>query len=179
MSGRDPYKLLGVSRGASGEEIKKAYRSLVRRFHPDANPGDPRAEERFKEIQQAYETLSNPEKRGEYDRSTRPRTTRQGQASRRGQASRSGTGKTKYTGNAQDLLKKFADSAGAQGQNSQFTDEDLARILKLLGAGLSRNIKFEGKDSSVQVNVDFGKPEPGSNKKQFEKPPKPPKPPKP
>ena len=64
----DPYKALGVDRKASQEEIKKAHRRLVREFHPDRNPGDAAAEERFKEIQSAYDTLSDPEKRKAYDR---------------------------------------------------------------------------------------------------------------
>jgi molecular chaperone DnaJ len=63
----DPYKTLGVGRKASDEEIKKAYRRLARKHHPDANSGDPKAEERFKEVQEAYSILSDPEKRKQYD----------------------------------------------------------------------------------------------------------------
>src|ERR671922_669255 len=64
---KDPYKTLGVDRKASDEEIKKAYRKLARQYHPDRNPGDTAAEDRFKEVQEAYSVLSDPEKRKAFD----------------------------------------------------------------------------------------------------------------
>ena len=67
METKDLYKVIEVSKGASQDEIRRSYRRLARKYHPDANPGDEGAEERFKGIQQAYEVLSNPEKRREYD----------------------------------------------------------------------------------------------------------------
>ena len=71
METKDLYKVLEVSKGASQDEIRRSYRRLARKYHPDANPGDEGAEERFKGIQQAYEVLSNPEKRREYDEGPR------------------------------------------------------------------------------------------------------------
>jgi curved DNA-binding protein len=64
---RDYYKVLGVARTASEDEIKKAYRKLARKYHPDVNPGDKTAEDKFKELNEAYEVLSDPEKRKRYD----------------------------------------------------------------------------------------------------------------
>ena len=68
----DYYKTLGVGKNASDEEIKKSYRKLARQYHPDRNPGDKKAEERFKEISQAHDVLSDPEKRKAYDRGQGP-----------------------------------------------------------------------------------------------------------
>ena len=64
---KDPYKVLGVDKKAPQEDIKKAYRKLARQYHPDRNPGDTAAEERFKEVQQAYSLVGDPEKRKQYD----------------------------------------------------------------------------------------------------------------
>ena len=68
MEYKDYYKILGVEKDANEKEIKKAFRKLARQHHPDVNPDDPKAEERFKEINEAYEVLSDPDKRSKYDR---------------------------------------------------------------------------------------------------------------
>ena len=72
MARKDLYAVLGVDKKASAEEIKKTYRKLARQYHPDRNPGDKAAEERFKEISQAHDVLGDPEKRREYDRGGGP-----------------------------------------------------------------------------------------------------------
>src|SRR5687768_5197042 len=68
MAQRDPYAVLGVDRKASADDIKKAYRKLARKYHPDRNPDDASAEERFKEIQAAYDIVGDADKRKQFDR---------------------------------------------------------------------------------------------------------------
>ena len=68
MAKRDYYEVLGVGKGATQDEIKKAYRRLALQYHPDRNPGDKAAEEKFKEAAEAYEVLGDEQKRAQYDR---------------------------------------------------------------------------------------------------------------
>jgi curved DNA-binding protein CbpA len=137
------YGLLGLSRRASQDDIRREYRRLVREHHPDTNPGDPSAEERFKEIQQAYEVLSNPEKRREYDQRFHA------SAARRSGKPRVGTGRESViTVDLSDILRKLADrSDGPQeGSSRQLQDEEAARLAKMLGVHISRISELLGKD---------------------------------
>ena len=68
MAKADYYELLGVAKGASADDLKKAYRKLAMQFHPDKNPGDKKAEAKFKEINEAYDVLKDDQKRAAYDR---------------------------------------------------------------------------------------------------------------
>ena len=68
MAKRDYYEILGVGKSAAADEIKKAYRKVAMQYHPDRNPGDKAAEEKFKEAAEAYEVLSDADKKAQYDR---------------------------------------------------------------------------------------------------------------
>ena len=95
---RDYYEILSVSKGSSAEEIKKAYRKVAMQFHPDRNPGDKAAEEKFKEAAEAYEVLSDENKRAQYDRY--------------GHAGVSGNGRGNGPGNMEDIFSQFGDIFG-------------------------------------------------------------------
>ena len=130
----DLYELLGLPRGASQDDIRKAHRKLVRKYHPDANPEDPRAEERFKKIQQAYEVLSNEKKRRKYDEGPRATSPTRGGSSgaprpRRGGTSgrAGGEGGTTSAAGLSDLLGKLKDAfANARTGRSSATEADVS-----------------------------------------------------
>jgi len=139
---RDLYRLLGLPREASQDDIRKAHRKLVRKHHPDAKPGDRFSEERFKEIQQAYEVLSDPDKRREYDKKVRPSS--RGSSSRpRATAGRRSKGESAATPPKDLSSDRSGESIGGK---SQLGGEELARLAKLLGVDISRVSELLGKD---------------------------------
>ncbi|TFV96220.1 molecular chaperone DnaJ [Algoriphagus kandeliae] len=107
MAKRDYYEVLGVSKSATAEEIKKAYRKLAIQYHPDKNPDNPEAEEKFKEAAEAYEVLSNPEKRQRYD-----------QFGHQGLGGNGGFGGGGM--NMEDIFAQFGDIFGGGGFSSFF-----------------------------------------------------------
>jgi molecular chaperone DnaJ len=106
MAKKDYYEILGVSKSANADEIKKAYRKLAIQFHPDKNPDNPEAEDKFKEAAEAYEVLSSPEKKQKYD-----------------QFGHQGLGGGGYSGggmNMEDIFSQFGDVFGGGGFGSFF-----------------------------------------------------------
>src|SRR5262245_46485650 len=99
MAERDYYEILGVSKGADQDSIKKAYRKLAMQFHPDKNPDNKEAEGKFKEAAQAYEVLGNPQKRSQYDQFGHAAYTRNG---------RGGFGGGGFT-DVSDIFEAFGD----------------------------------------------------------------------
>jgi curved DNA-binding protein CbpA len=186
MPTRDPYELLGVPREASGDDVRKAYRRLARQHHPDANPDVPEAEERFKEIQQAYEVLSDPEKRRQYDERLRT-------SARRSRSSSRSTNTSQV--DLADLLAKLGNRSGdrASGHKESgggLRGSDLARIARLLGVNLDRLSELLDEAAGVRVHVTFERggsatsgmpnangPGKGPPTGKYKKPPIPPKPP--
>jgi molecular chaperone DnaJ len=111
----DYYKALGVDKKASAEEIKKAYRKLARRYHPDRNPDDKQAEERFKEISQANDVLGDPEKRKQYDSGSGPFATGAGPGGGFG-----GFGNFDFDASSMgDILSNLFGGGGARGQRQR------------------------------------------------------------
>src|SRR5437588_6654674 len=103
---KDPYNVLGVDKKASADEIKKAYRKLARQYHPDRNQGDKWAEERFKEVSQAHDVLSDPDKRKAYDRGSGPLG---------GFGMPGGFDPGSFTGGVGDILSNLFGGAGGPG----------------------------------------------------------------
>jgi molecular chaperone DnaJ len=133
MTKRDPYEVLGVGRTASADEVKSAYRRLARRYHPDVNPNDPTAEDKFKEVGSAYAVLSDPQKRARFDQygttEDAPQDPFQGGA-----------------GNFQDLFEMFFSGMGGnqgrprRGRDGEDIRADVELTLKEVLSGTQRDI---------------------------------------
>jgi DnaJ-class molecular chaperone len=140
----DPYQVLGVSKNASQDEIQQAYRKLAKKHHPDLNPGNKKAEERFKDIGTAYDILGDPEKRARFDR---------------GEIDASGTERPQ-----RHYYREYADAGpdgGAAGyaSNQGFADfgdaEDVFAEFFRRGGGGRGTIRMRGGDISYKLEVDF------------------------
>ena len=137
MSKRDYYEVLGVAKGASADEIKKAYRKVAMQFHPDRNPGDKAAEEKFKEAAEAYEVLSDADKRAQYDRY--------------GHAGLSGNGRGFGGGgmNMDDIFSQFGDIFGDDIFGSFFGGRRGG------GGGGSRTRGVRGSNLRVKIKLNY------------------------
>ena len=139
---RDFYETLGVSKSASQDEVKKAFRKLAREHHPDKNPGDKQAEERFKEVSVAYETLSNLKKRKQYDEMSRLGAFGPGGGFRPGQ------------GGAQGFDPRIFTQGDAQFQMGDFGDI-LSNLFGGAAGGGRRQAAQRGADLQVAVSISF------------------------
>jgi molecular chaperone DnaJ len=138
MSKRDYYEVLGVGKGAGADEIKKAYRKVAMQYHPDRNPGDKAAEEKFKEAAEAYEVLSDNDKRAQYDRF--------------GHAGVSGAGRGAYGGgqNMEDIFSQFGDIFGEDIFGSFFGGQQQRG-----GGGQRRARGTRGSNLRVKLKLNF------------------------
>lgn len=142
----DLYKVLGVSKKASDAEIKKAYRALARKYHPDRNPDNPQAEERFKQVQGAYDALSDPEKRKEYD-SGGPFAGFAGAGGRGPFAP--GAGGPGGFGDLGDIFSTIFSRGGGRGDPQQVRGRDLETEIQL---------SFDQAVNGAQISVTVPKP---------------------
>ncbi len=138
----DYYKILGVGKNASEDEIKKAYRKLARKYHPDTNQGDKQAEERFKEISQAHDVLSDPDKRKQYDRA----------GTTFGQFANAAAGganfdPSAFSGGFGDILSNLFNGAGR--------GADAGSVRGGSGPGATRQRPARGRDLETEVSLTF------------------------
>jgi curved DNA-binding protein CbpA len=147
----DLYKLLGVPREATQDDIRKAHRELVRRYHPDANPGNHSSEENFREVQRAYEVLSDPETRREYDKRLNITATRSVGKPRARAGTSTGGESAGPSADLSNLLGKLTDlsserSGDHKAGSFQLRGEEVARLAKLLEVDMTRISELLGKD---------------------------------
>ncbi|MBY0406214.1 MAG: molecular chaperone DnaJ [Rickettsiales bacterium] len=151
-SKRDYYDVLGVSRGASADELKKAYRKLAMQFHPDKNPGDAKAEEKFKEISNAYDVLQDDQKRAAYDRYGHDAFTQGGMGGAGGGAGMGGG--FDFNSSFADIFEDLFGMGGQRGRGGQSQQTQASR-----GADLRYNLNitleeaFKGKQETIKVTT--------------------------
>ncbi len=148
---KDYYATLGVAKTATADEIKKAYRKLAVKYHPDKNPGDKAAEEKFKAISQAYEVLSDPQKRSQYDQFGPDLFEKAGGHAPGGGAGPGGTGGFQGFSGFSDPRDIFSQVFGGAGGSFSFED--------LLGGGKrrsrGRSAASNGNDLRYELEIDF------------------------
>jgi len=154
---KDFYRELGVASGANGEEIKKAYRKLARELHPDANPGDPKAEGRFKSVSEAYGVLSDDKKRKEYDET---RALFAGGGGGQGfPGSRFGSGASGQGFDLNDLFARSGAAGGAGGAGAGGINDLLGGLFggagRGGGGGASAPRSHRGADVESELRIDF------------------------
>ncbi|MFH7812035.1 MULTISPECIES: DnaJ C-terminal domain-containing protein [Acetobacter] len=146
MSDRDPYSVLGIARTASQDDIRKAYRKLAKKYHPDLNPGDKKAEEEFKALNQANDLLSDADKRARFDR---------GEIDASGQERHPGFGAGGFGGGGFGGAGGFRPGGAGMGG---FQEEDLSDLFGGMfggGARARRAGPRKGADRSFALNVSF------------------------
>lgn len=143
MANKDYYQLLGVKEGASADEIKKSYRLLAKKYHPDANPNNKAAEEKFKEISEAYYVLSDDKKRREYDSYKRSGFSQGAAGSRGGQGFQGAQGF-----NYEDILRAFRSAQGGGGGRVHVRTSGGGNIFEGLFGGGSES-DYEDEDAGV------------------------------
>lgn len=139
---RDYYEVLGVDKNANADEIKKAYRKKAIQYHPDKNPGDKEAEEKFKEAAEAYDVLSNPDKRARYDR-----------FGHEGLSGAGGGGT--YNASMDDILSNLSDlfGFGFSGRGSSFGDSPFGDFFGMYGNGSQRGGRRVNRGGDLRVTV--------------------------
>ena len=145
----DYYKILGLTKSATPEEIKRAYRKLAVKYHPDKNPGNKAAEEKFKKVSEAYEVLSDPKKRADYDQFGSDMFNRA--------AGGGGQGGYSYSGNFRnpnDLFRDIFGQAGTQGMDSSFFEDLLGGRSSRRGRRSSRGQAGANLQYELEISLD-------------------------
>jgi curved DNA-binding protein len=162
---QDYYETLGVPRGAGEEEIRKAFRKMARKYHPDVNPNDKTAEEKFKQINEAYEVLSDPEKRKRYDRlganwksgaDFTPPPEWEGIRVEHGDLSDLFGGHTGGTANFSDFFETLFGGRAPNRTRGQDVEAEIELPIEDADRGSRQNIRLQATGKSLQVSIPAG-----------------------